>query len=383
MNKSQIKIALLGMDERSKRLIKITLVQNSAHLCEVVDLPMAEMVLVDMDSKSYREELQQCRKTNATMPVIAMSIKPLDSTDMYFLRKPLSIPSLMTLMQQISSAKTLQKAAGDGISTQLKPDQKPAQQKPEQQKTSKVADILARRSKSKKHNENTYAEAENIFFDPSQYTIAYVLKAIEKSHKSNKQIVVQLWGDKTILVDAQHGKILTDVSSSQMRPFGVAAVNSSNTKVKIKTADPKLEFDFSPRFNNSIRVATIDEFVWNLAYITARGRIPKTLDDNNPFDLQSPVYIDQWPNFTRMDSIPHAIQIVAYWIQQPTTLSNLTKQLQVNEEFINGLFFACKCIGIAGQGSRQADGLLNGNVTAKHKNRSLFAAILVHLRGKK
>lgn len=374
ISQKRFKIALLGMDPRSRKIVDMSLSQESADICDVVDLSVANVALLDLDGANHEADLQCIRRQHAQMPIIAISIKANEAKGMYFLRKPLSIPNFIDLLTQIYSAQQVKRAAGDGIATSKTANPK--------QKTAVIADILDRRGQRNVGKSASYAAADADFFDPNQFTLSYVQEAVSKSEKTQKQIVVQLWNDQTILVDAQHRKILTDVSISKMRAFGVAVIDNKLTKVKIKVADPTLKFDFSPRFNNALRVASVDEFIWQLAIITARGRIPKFLSGSVALDLQKPVYIKEWPNFTRLDAIPHAIPTVAYWIRQPTPLGKLASLLSVDEKHINGLFFACHSIGIAGQARQKSDRIFESAPATKHKHRSLFGAIIDHLKGK-
>jgi len=383
MNKHQSikKIALLGMNKRSVTILKKFMEQTVSSFYEIVDISSAELAILDLDGTNQRNDLDFLQNNYSQLPVVAISIIPQDIKGLYFLRKPLSLQKFTELTQFICTQTCTQISVGDGISTSRSQCNTISEGK-DKQKIALVADGLTVRTQSKLLVSGSYANTDDMFFDPEEFTLAYVLKGIEKAKKTKKQVVIKMWDEKTILIDAAHGKILTDISTAKMRTLGVVVVDNKNSKVRIKTADLKLEFDFNPRFNCSIRVSTIDEFVWRLAYITCRGRLPKYLSEDVPFDLQQPVYINEWPNFTRMENIPHAISTVAFWIQQPIKIGRLSSLLNVSNKDINSLFFACFSIGIAGQAIRKSDSMVEMTHAKKHQHRGLFGSILNHLKGK-
>ena len=141
---------------------------------------------------------------------------------------------------------------------------------------------------------------------------------------------------------------------------------------EISASGIELEIDEMP----SVRVdATrlheyaLEGFLWHLAMVTARGRIP----EGTPLD--APTYLRRWPNFTRLEECADAMRIAAVWVQQPRSLLNLFETLKVPVGNVLTFYTAAQAIGLAGIARREVDTLIQPAVVKPSPYGNLINAV--------
>jgi hypothetical protein len=96
----------------------------------------------------------------------------------------------------------------------------------------------------------------------------------------------------------------------------------------------------------------LEAFLWKLACWTSMGRYPKGLDHTKP------VYLKNWPNFTRLLVTPHALRIAALLVQHPRTMGDVAQKLNIKPQYVFIFISAACAIGLAGQAKRLSDTLV-------------------------
>ena len=119
---------------------------------------------------------------------------------------------------------------------------------------------------------------------------------------------------------------------------------------------------------------TYEVFFWKLASWASKGRYPRGLD------LNLPVYLKHWPNFTRLLITPHALRIAALLIKGPRTMLNIAETLSIHPQYVFVFISAAHSIGIAGQAKRSADMLVQLPDVKPSKGQGLLGRLLNKLR---
>ncbi|MCK5353649.1 MAG: hypothetical protein KAJ63_00915, partial [Methyloprofundus sp.] len=121
----------------------------------------------------------------------------------------------------------------------------------------------------------------------------------------------------------------------------------------------------------------INAFLWKLACWTSKGRYPIALD------LSVPVFLKQWPNFTRLVVTPHAMRISALLVASPRSIEETIRILKIKPQYVFIFVSAAYATGVLGQAKRQADSMLEAEVPAVKtgKKKGLLNRILKKLRG--
>jgi hypothetical protein len=115
--------------------------------------------------------------------------------------------------------------------------------------------------------------------------------------------------------------------------------------------------------------------LWQLALWTYRGLLPSGTA------IRGRVYLSRWPNFTRLAETPHALRIAALWADQPATLPDTARALAVPQRFVFAFYGAAHATGLAGQARRRSDYLFETQAPEAREDRRLLVGAVSRLRG--
>jgi hypothetical protein len=381
--KSNIKIAIYGMDQRSQKMTEMVFKDNLPTVAVTPSAHGADVILFDMDSGISAEQIDEIRAEHSSIPVIVLSIKSQNVKGAVYLRKPLSVSSLSKTLEilVVNADKSISNSKVN-INTSMD-DVKMAANSGIQTKANLAASLDKHGSSAEKTSKNnvvTIGVSDDSCFDPSRFVIWYVKQAVEQAKSTQSVIQVTLWNNKFITINPASEKITTNLSDGTIRSIGVVAIDDKEGKIEIKKTDKKSPSALQSAQDEPCYTHNCDSFLWQLAAATARGRTTLQFFNENIYDISQPVYISKWPNITRLTDIPNSLRVIAFLIKRPATQSQVCKLLNVKRADFNNVLFACAALGIAGQAIRQSDQLFAVEEKPQHKSRKLFGYILSHLR---
>jgi hypothetical protein len=151
------------------------------------------------------------------------------------------------------------------------------------------------------------------------------------------------------------------------------------TTIRYKTSST--EIPMAPIDNNTInthfaldKFQNMDAFLWKLACWTSKGCYPQAIDFNKP------VFLKNWPNFTRLLITPHAMRIAALLIRGPRTMMNIAKMLDIKPQYVFMFVSAAHASNLVGQAVRLADSAVQPLEIKPRKTQGLLAKIINKLR---
>ena len=167
-------------------------------------------------------------------------------------------------------------------------------------------------------------------------------------------------------------EVWLDVDDKQLRAFAGLAINSHSAK-SMSLSSVELEgSSFSKKMEG---FHDVDNFLWKLAIWTSKGRYPKHID------IHRPVYLKQWPNFTRLVVTPHAMRIAALLIRGPRTAMSIANDLKIKPQFVFVFISAANVLGLLEQATRQVDEVIAPAEVKPSQSKGLLNRILGRLRG--
>lgn len=98
--------------------------------------------------------------------------------------------------------------------------------------------------------------------------------------------------------------------------------------------------------DHQVTTLATDDFVWRLALLTSRGRVPMNTK------LHAPVRLLGWPNFTRLAKIPQAMPIAAQWHSRPLSLLDTAKRLELPCHTVFSVYSACQALDLIDHGHK-------------------------------
>jgi hypothetical protein len=209
-------------------------------------------------------------------------------------------------------------------------------------------------------------------YNPKEYYQGYVESAFKIS-QAKGQIRQLNSGWNPLVIFPQGSEVWLDTDESQLRAFSGLTINGT---LGAKMSITPLSKEAAAQTRALERFHSMEAFLWKVACWASKGRYPVGID------LNTPVYLKRWPNFTRLLVTPHAMRIAALLIQGPRTLANVASVLDIKPQYVFIFISAACSLGLAGQVKREADVLLELPTIAPNKNQGLLGRILSKLRGK-
>ena len=415
MTTETMNISFLGVDNRSKsayeiffnsiKRIKVNIVEHSKD---------AQLCLVDKDAYNVQPSYEQLIKEFPNLNILILSLQEqqCERDNEFFLRKPVKRDSLqesLNLIFRKLSGKPVPKQESSAFSfekelqelekkvneshKQLSEKVEAAKEAPkekekivsinEKRKASAASAAKLLRVKNEEHfvgdqadvNLNDPKELEKIYYDPSKYLQSIIEHASLKSRQTEQIIQLNVL-NHIFYFDAKDQKIYSTVGPGIIRPLCLIPHDKNITFQAMDNSFRTQLHEIMQSNKNKTSKKTLEKqnwdmeaFTWLITLWCSRGRIPEGIDVNQP------VYLMQWPNLTRLASIPHAVRIAALLYDRPRTLIDTARQLGIEQRYVFAFFSASKSIGLANMTKRQVDKTFKVEKPEKNKNQSILSKI--------
>jgi len=209
-------------------------------------------------------------------------------------------------------------------------------------------------------------------FNSKHYFLSYIQSALRVA-KEKKRIIQLNANWKPLIIFPDTHEIWLDAKDVQLRAFSGILMKQwagSGSGVSLNAADPE-KLACHDKLENFYDA---DMLLWKVAIWTSKGRFPSAID------IHQPVYLKQWPNFTRLLITPHALQITAVLTHSPALMMDVVKQLQIKPEYVFVFISAAHALGLVGQEQNRPEKVVAPAAIKKPKAKGLLAKILGKLR---
>ncbi len=398
-NQTSLKVALYGMDQRSYKMMSLYLKGPCKGLATVVNETEAEIDLLDADHIKARELLDQLQSKTPTRPIIILSLEEIRLEGTIYVKKPVKMNDIIAALKL--AKESLGARSKKNKVTPIKVVSEALDPAPVKKTIEEVAE---RKQAATKHIDNEeknkvskhrtardltesnfsayigniegvdFSDSEQVLkasYNPKSYFLGYVQSAL-KACKANNRVLKLNSSWKPLIIFPNTHEVWLDAEDKQLRAFAGLAIK--NNGAKSMSLSP-IDQDVSSLNNKMEGFYDIDHFLWKLAVWTSKGRYPDNLDINKP------VYLVQWPNFTRLVVTPHAMRIAALLIEEPRTAMNIAKVLSIKPQYVFVFISAANVLGLVGQARRQVDELIAAPEVKPSKTKGLLSRILSRLRG--
>lgn len=382
----QILIGLTHITERSAAAIETLLRSSVQCQARITSAHEAQIILIDLDVGNPAALWSEFRKQFPTQPAIVLSLAEQHLPEVVWVKKPIKPSLLLEAIHQASKQIKQTTAAHSPVSKQI--SQKQAPDLPQQKHADKAKNTIKEAIKETVHaapektpstatiqisnpdniktsraktkpasqtrdvtqamenesNHNTFGIhpdfdpqssriPAHVFYDPQLTLQGLLHDTLQAAKVDGKARTIEGVLATILLIPGVPYWVKTQLSPQRVRAISaVQLANMLDTKVRILN-----EHESQP----SLPKIPFENFFWLVALSTARGRVP--LGTN----LHTPVSLKQWPNFTRLETIPHAMRISALWLQQPMGLLETATQLSIPQRYVFAFYSAAHAIGIA------------------------------------
>jgi hypothetical protein len=215
-------------------------------------------------------------------------------------------------------------------------------------------------------------------YNPQRYLQGYLQSACKTAITRNSVVRLNT-GWKPITIFPQTREIWVDADEQQLRSFCLVPVHSisdlgfTDSEAAVMTISPLSAFIMKEDEYDMSKMQRMDALIWKVALWTSAGRVPEDID------LNRPVYLRHWPNFTRLLVFPNAMRIAALLGEQPRSLLEVAETLRIRQQYVFAFFSAARALGLADQATRQSENLIAPPPAEPKKNSGLLKKILERL----
>lgn len=372
-----LKVTLVGLDERAQTRLEMFLRGRAQDICVLVGEHEAEAAIVDLDGFGG-ERLWQAFRSRFYGPALIMSVAEKHMPDALWVRKPLDaaefLDALKSVQQRLQtgnplceagSAATLTVAASPApaeTSAQPQPspqpsppavverrlvDRAPRDKMPDPARDGSEGASRAAGLVWDERQIHAYCGAidaaayvqpsrrAEVLYAPERYFQGLLPQVRQLAEKHAMPVRLDIMG-YTMFYLPESRKVLVGIRENILRPLCVMPLpQPSSGKMRVVH-----ENELPPLTPDDPKLHRFEKLLWLMALWASRGRVPEGTN------LDAPVSLLRWPNFTRILMTPNAMQIAALWHTQPTSLLQTAKRLGIPHRQIFALFSACQALGL-------------------------------------
>ncbi len=375
-----VPIGAIGMDQRQRDTLRLLFSSRCNNRYHLVEESSADIFMLDLDSYGGEKLWREFRQRHPEPPLILISLKDLSVKDprAVFVRKPIPVQSLIDAIErqhrQLDSDTESEPAPEPPAST-LKPaaEVPPAEKAPRTRQAARKAASLMDASLEQAFvgtapdiDPDDPKQLAKIYYDPSHYLQEHLQQALNLAVKHNRNLTIRgPWPTLELLID-EH----------RIRFAGEERRLRSHCTLPDATLELSLDqFDGAGELDESALSYSLPTLFWKVALWASRGRLPEGTS------LTQPIYLRRWPNFTRLVVTPYALAIAALWAEQPRSLLDTARHLQIPQRYVFAFYSAAKSLQLVGETRRAADTLIQPPEITASRQRGLLGRLLDRLRG--
>ena len=377
MTSPLLRVAICGLGERAAARLESFLGEIADDICEVVPLPQAQAVIVDLDAAGGGGI--EILDAALDRPAIALAKRRPAIEGVVWVPKPIMEVALLEALNMARSAlagdTTLERDASDpsiplaGYSLQLdvelgggtqsaKATGAPGEEPTLTQRFFSLDDTLLVLVKEGMARAEERARQEN----GSESAQAVQVTLVDRHS-------LLIWPGVTDPGDAQ---VLCDFSLEQLSTYARSGPMRADCRVTLLPATDARDAHQALQGKPAVTRLQAGDLLWRLGVWSADGRMPRNLDEDKR------LYLRCWPDLTRLMEIPHATRIAALWIRMAASSGSIARRLGVSIHDVNNFFVAAWALGIAGEARREDDYLL-ADRGRRSPEATRVAALVQHL----
>jgi hypothetical protein len=209
------------------------------------------------------------------------------------------------------------------------------------------------------------AQTSKVYYNPEHYLQGHLQQALNLAVRYNRNVAIEgPWPAMELLIEEHKVRVATE--ERHLR---------SHCTLPDATLEMRLrQFDDASQLDDNSPSYSLPALFWKVALWASRGRLPMGTS------LSQPIYLRHWPNFTRLEVTPYALAIAALWAEQPRSLIDTAKHLQIPQRYVFAFYSAAKSLQLVGETRRAADTLIAPEAIAASRQRGLFGRLLDRLR---
>jgi hypothetical protein len=243
---------------------------------------------------------------------------------------------LQSLLNEIRTEADKSSAGKKPKSSKFTYGEIPLHSRSEQEKTHQPTNADKRWTQLCGSNDDIHAtqDLKGISYTLNNHMLSVLLDQIDHA-RSSKHVLRLKHDDIIIVIDTEFDSIYCNYSaqSEDYSDFCYKPVNTDN--IKIHALDYSEVRLYRKKMNDDLnRTHSIESFIWTTSLLTSRGRLLEHTDITKKISLKA------WPNLTRLEKTPHAMNIAAVFSKHPGSLQDVPKWLNIPQRYVFAFYNA-------------------------------------------
>ncbi len=207
-------------------------------------------------------------------------------------------------------------------------------------------------------------------YNPDNHILALIRQNIQTA-KQNKKIVRLKFTGIIIVIDPETDRIYCDQSIFTEVYANVCYEPIVPEKIKIYDLDASELRLYRKKMDEDTELTHYTEtFIWTTSLLTARGRLPKNTN------LKSKLSLAAWPDLTRVEKIPHMMQIAAIFNMNNWSLLEIFNKSGISKEYVLAFYNAALALDMIENHETIISSESLDLKKTDNKNRNLFSRFL-------
>jgi hypothetical protein len=376
-NSKPISVAVVGMDTKTRRILEMVFRGPGKDDYVLVEqIQLAQACIFDLDSLDGVHGWKDYRTQYSHLPTIILSIYHKDIAGTVYVKKPIEVHLLLTALNKIKKCSNKPTIS---ITANHPADKETTGHPISMPTNAKLATEIAMEEEeelihqfcgyNQDINLNSSLEIEKIYYNPEQYLQGFFEKAFAAGQRLEQGgILIEGLYTPVILLPKQNQLLCgCELGSTKLRTMTLLPL--APNRLHLANLGEAEIIHYLSVYQLSSQ--PLENFLWQMALWTARGRIPKGTD------LHKDVILIHWPNFTRLIVTPYALKISALWVAQPHSLLETARILTIPQRYVFAFYSAAHALKLALVDRRSTP--RTAKLTPNEK-RGLFQRILARLR---
>ncbi|MCK5663978.1 MAG: hypothetical protein KAI17_10845, partial [Thiotrichaceae bacterium] len=336
INQHKINIVAFGINQQTRSIFEMIFRgPGKGGYILIEDIQSAHACVFDLDNI---EGMKLWKEYRSSLPTIILSLEHKDVVGTIYVKKPIEIDKLIKAFEK---TKQLIDSSKESDKPQKVPTKSPALAVQNVKLATEIA--IEKEEESLQQFCGSHPdidpvqpkEYKHVFYEPKQYMQGFFEKAIDVSIQTpNKGILLEGLYTPMVLFYRKN-KIFSDCNFTE-RSIDLLR---TMTLLPVKKSALRMTFLTEKEIENYVTVNQLaeqafDNFFWRQTLWTARGCVP------NGIDLNKIIILPNWPNFTRLIVTPYALKISALWLEQPHSLLETAKILDIPQRYVFAFFSA-------------------------------------------
>ncbi len=421
--KQPLRVSVYGLTEKMRNTLQYFFHGPCNDYYEMVDDGSSVLSVIDLDGLNGQQSLQDHRTRTPEKPLIVLSVNNKEIEGAILVHKPLQtekfISALETAQQKMRHS-TLSDLPPSKVQTQSEQPvnadtyrgantQKPANTpvhttagknnsvsavpvKPAGSNETKNENspVSGTKSRSETHQAAIYLDLHdersfigsapdidhtdpkqlaNTQYNPELYFQGYINQAVIQAGVSGQAVLLTI-PEGWVVIRPKSQSVLINIKESKLRAFSALPITDQTiTRSVLKQSDLS-------KYSQQAELMGLEQLLWKTAIWSCRGRLPTGTS------LTSSVSFRHWPNLSRLQLPPHALRIAALWSENPCSLVDTAKALQIPQRYVFAFYSACNAIDVAAVEPESTDNISKPLPLQKNHKRAFFRRILERLKGR-